>query len=322
MLGRSVASYEILETLGEGGMGVVYKARDLRLERFVALKFLKPEGITAERRNRFLQEAKSISALNHPNIVHVYDIGQWDGADYIAMEYVEGVTLQSLLYTERLPVNQALNFAIQISDAMAAAHEAGIVHRDLKPGNILITGRKRVKVVDFGLAKLVDPDASADSSSASAETQTALASPVYTVAGMIVGSLAYMSPEQAEGKPIDARSDIFAFGLVLYEMLAGRPAFSGSKFEVLSAIVNDEPKQLLDSSPDIVPELDWIVARCLQRTRNAVFSGWRRFARRSRICGPKPAVPAAAELSRVRRLRRCPCCLRPHPNPQACSADG
>lgn len=316
MVGRSVASYEILETLGEGGMGVVYKARDIRLERFVALKFLKPEGITAERRNRFLQEAKSISALNHPNIVHVYDIGQWDGADYIAMEYVEGVTLQNLLNTARLPFNQALNFAIQISDAMAAAHEAGIVHRDLKPGNILITGRKRVKVVDFGLAKLVDPD----TSSASAETQTALAKPVYTVAGMIVGSLAYMSPEQAEGKPIDARSDIFAFGLVLYEMLAGRPAFAGSKFEVLSAIVNDEPKQLSDSSPDIVPELDWIVARCLRKDPERRFqrmaevraaledlraetssSGNRRALSSSQIAAPPSPPPAAPKLASIHR---------------------
>lgn len=277
MVGRSISSYQILETLGEGGMGVVYRARDTRLERFVALKFLKPEGITADRIRRFLQEAKSVSALNHPNIVHIYDIGQFEGSEYIVMEYVEGVTLQALLAAERLTVKQALNFAVQIADAMAAAHNTGIVHRDLKPGNILIANRRRVKVVDFGLAKLVDPDSGQDGSDISDVTQTAISKPVYTAIGILLGTLAYMSPEQAEGRPVDARSDIFSFGLIMYEMLTGRPAFSGSKFTVLAAIVNNEPRKLVESCPEVSPELDWIVARCMRKDPE------RRFQRMSEV---------------------------------------
>ncbi len=265
MVGRTVSTYEILESLGEGGMGVVYKARDTRLERFVALKFLKPEGITPERKLRFLQEARSLSGLNHPNIVHVHDIGEWEGMDFIAMEFVAGTTLQELLTRGPLALREALKFAIQIADAVSAAHEAGIVHRDLKPGNIIVTERKRIKVLDFGLAKLVDPEIATSDASGSSETKIAAQKLNYTVDGMLVGSISYMSPEQALGQRVDARSDIFAFGSILYEMLAGAAAFPGSKVETLANIIYTEPKSLSEISTEINPELEWIVARCLRK---------------------------------------------------------
>ena len=257
MIGRTVSHYEITEKLGEGGMGVVYKARDSRLKRFVALKVLPPEKVAdAERRQRFVQEAQSASALNHPNIVTVYDIGQSDGVDFIAMEYVEGTTLDELIGRKGLKLNEALRCAIQIADALVKAHAAGIVHRDLKPGNVMMTPDGRVKVLDFGLAKL---------------TETALVGPEdptvtarqSTEVGVVVGTAAYMSPEQAEGKKVDARSDIFSFGSVFYEMLTGRRAFRrDTPALTLAAILHLEPAPLPEGTPG---ELERIVSRCLRK---------------------------------------------------------
>ena len=257
MIGRTISHYEITEKLGEGGMGVVYKARDSRLKRFVALKVLPPEKVAdPERKQRFVQEAQSASALNHPNIVTVYDIGQSEGIDFIAMEYVEGQTLDGLIGRKGLKLNEALRCAIQIADALAKAHAAGIVHRDLKPGNVMVTPDGRVKVLDFGLAKLTEtaPVGPEDS------TLTARQS---TELGMIVGTAAYMSPEQAEGKKVDARSDIFSFGSVLYEMLTGRRAFQrDSSALTLAAILHLEPPPF---PAEIPQELERVVARCLRK---------------------------------------------------------
>ncbi len=254
MIGRTISHYEITEKLGEGGMGVVYKARDSHLKRFVALKVLPPEKVTdPERKQRFVQEARAASALNHPNIVTVHDIDQSDGIDFIAMEYVEGKTLDELIGRTGLKLNEALKYAVQIADALAKAHAAGIVHRDLKPGNVMVTAEGRVKVLDFGLAKLTEAEAGPDDSTRTERQSTEL--------GVIVGTASYMSPEQAEGKTVDARSDIFSFGSLLYEMLTGLRAFKrDSQALTLVAVLHMEPPPL---PAEIPQELERAVARCL-----------------------------------------------------------
>jgi len=256
MVGRTASHYQIVEKLGEGGMGVVYKARDSRLGRFVALKILPPEKVADPGcKRRFVQEAKAASALNHPNIVTVYDTDQADGVDFIAMEFVEGKTLSEAIGRKGLRLDEALKYAIQIADALARAHSAGIVHRDLKPGNVMVTGEGRVKVLDFGLAKLTETAARAED-----ETKTAQAS---TELGVIVGTASYMSPEQAEGKKVDARSDIFSFGSLLYEMLTGRRAFRrDNPAMTLGAILHMEPQPL---EPAIPRSLAKVVMQCLRK---------------------------------------------------------
>jgi serine/threonine protein kinase len=206
----TISHYEILEKLGEGGMGVVWKARDTRLERFVAIKLL-PAGKTADpaRRLRFVQEARAASALNHPRIITIYDIDRSegpDGADFIAMEFVAGRTLDELMPGKGLRIGDVLKYAIQIADALAAAHAAGIVHRDLKPANVMVTEKGDVKVLDFGLAKLLDTTTITEVDN----TQTVAANRPNTEEGAILGTASYMSPEQAEGKKVDARSDVFS----------------------------------------------------------------------------------------------------------------
>jgi len=212
MIGKTIAHYQVVGKLGEGGMGVVYKARDLNLDRFLALKVLPPERVAdPERKRRFVQEAKAASALNHPNIVHIYELGDFEGAQFIAMEYVEGKTLDQLIGRKGLRLNAALKSAVQIADALSKAHSAGIIHRDLKPRNVMVTESGLVKVLDFGLAKLTEPT----ESNALVDTETIRTDDEkkpQTMEGVIVGTAAYMSPEQAEGKSVDARSDIFAFG--------------------------------------------------------------------------------------------------------------
>ena len=259
MTGRTFLHYNIVEKLGEGGMGVVWKARDTHLERFVAVKVLPAEKLKdAERQHRFVQEAKAASALNHPNIVHIYDIAEADGTPFIAMEYVAGKTLDQIIGRKGVRVSEALRYSVQIADALAKAHAAGIVHRDLKPTNIMVTPDGLVKILDFGLAKLTEP-ARGDLG----ETRTVSEAGPATEEGAIVGTVAYMSPEQAEGKEVDGRSDIFSFGAVLYEMITGRRAFYGdSKLSTLSAILKEEPAAL----PTEVPrDLEKIIARCLRK---------------------------------------------------------
>jgi Tol biopolymer transport system component/predicted Ser/Thr protein kinase len=259
---RNLGHYEVLEKLGEGGMGVVWKARDTRLERFVALKVLPAEKMSdPERKRRFVQEAKAASALNHPNIISIYDIDQSDGADFIVMEFVLGKTLGQLIPGKGLRLNEALKYAIQISDALAAAHTAGIVHRDLKPGNVMVNENGLVKVLDFGLAKLTERGGAGES----ATTETIVEGPK-TEEGTIVGTVSYMSPEQAEGKKVDARSDIFSFGALLYEMLTGRRAFQGdSRMSTLAAILNREPEPAEQKAPEIPREVSKILQRCLRK---------------------------------------------------------
>ena len=233
MIGQSILHYRVLEKLGEGGMGVVYKARDTRLDRLVAIKILPADKISdPERKRRFVQEAKAASGLNHPNIVTIYDIGQADGIDFISMEYVAGKTLDRLIPRHGMRLTEALKCAVQVADALARAHAAGIVHRDIKPGNIMMDEHGLVKVLDFGLAKLTEI--------APAEDDTTQTLRPATEEGKIVGTVAYMSPEQAEGKKVDARSDIFSFGSVLYEMVTGQRAFSGeTKGSTLAAVLKD-----------------------------------------------------------------------------------
>ena len=258
--GSRLSHFEILEKLGEGGMGVVYKARDLRLNRPVAIKVLPEQAAgSTDRQARFEREAKAASALNHPNIVTVYEVDQADDVTFIVMEFIDGKTLGNVIARKGLPLTEALKYSLQIADALAAAHGIGIVHRDIKPANVMITGTGLVKVLDFGLAKLAaSVNASTPESSA---TVTMQSDP-----GVIVGTTAYMSPEQAQGLAIDARSDIFAFGTLLYEMLTGKQPFAGeTKLSTLSAIVNQEPLPVQQLAKGLPAELDRIVARCLRK---------------------------------------------------------
>jgi serine/threonine protein kinase len=260
MTGTTIGHYQILEKLGEGGMGEVYKARDVLLNRTAALKFL-PADSAGDKRHRFVQEAQSASALNHPNIITIYEVATAGARDFIAMELVQGQTLDEIIASKPLPLERVLTYGVQIADALAAAHAAGIVHRDLKPGNVMVTDSGMVKVLDFGLAKLM-PGAS----SPSGVSETVLAGAPRTVEETILGTVAYMSPEQAEGKPVDHRSDIFSFGAVLLEMLTGRRAFYGeSTASTLAAILTAEPPSLSMDLPGVPVELIRIIFRCLRK---------------------------------------------------------
>jgi serine/threonine protein kinase len=260
MTGRTILHYEVLEKLGAGGMGEIYKARDPRLNRTVAIKAL-PAGSTEdpERRRRFIQEAQAASGLNHPNIITIHDILTEDGSDYMVMEHVEGKTLAELIPSGGLGAGTTLQYAVQIADALAAAHAAGIVHRDLKPGNVMVTESGRVKVLDFGLAKVTVANRLTE------DTQTIGAAPM-TVEGSILGTVSYMSPEQAQGKKVDARSDIFSFGALAYEMVTGRKAFGGdSAITTLTAILRDEVRPIRDFAAGVPPELEEIILRALRK---------------------------------------------------------
>jgi len=260
LVGRELGVYAIRGRLGAGGMGEVYRAHDARLGRDVALKIL-PEALAADpdRVRRFEKEARAVSALNHPNIVTVYEIGSADSLSYIAMELVEGRTLRDLLASGPLQVKRLLELSAQIADGLARAHEAGIIHRDLKPENIMISKDGFAKVLDFGLAKRL-PFENSDTSKSATSTMTE--------EGMIVGTVGYMSPEQASGRPIDYRSDQFAFGSILYEMIAGRRAFDRpSKAEALAAIIRDSPDPQALQRAEVPAPLRWIVERCLSKDR-------------------------------------------------------
>jgi len=265
MVGKTLRSYRIESQLGVGGMGVVYKAVDSHLDRTAAIKVLVTSAVSPDREKRFVQEAKAASSLNHANIVTIYDIdtAEIDGKPvrYIAMEFVAGETLDHLIGRKGLGVRTALKYASQIADALAAAHAAGIVHRDLKPSNVMVTPQGVVKVLDFGLAKLNDgtqPDAFAETVHGDRAS--------LTEEGTILGTVAYMSPEQADGKNVDSRSDIFSFGSMLYEMVTGQRAFAaGSKLSSLSAVLHTEPQPASRAVPDVPPELDRIIARCLKK---------------------------------------------------------
>ncbi len=261
MIGQTLFQYQILEKLGEGGMGVVYKARDTRLNRFVAIKSL-PAGHfhNPERRRRFLQEAQALSALNHPNIVTVYDLVEDNGADYLVMEFVPGKTLDRVAGRKGLGIQEVLRYAVQMADGLAASHKAGIVHRDLKPGNVLVTESGQIKLVDFGLAKNVTEE------SVPAENEATRTERAVTEKGVVMGTASYMSPEQAQGKNVDARTDIFSLGAVMHEMLTGRRTFQGDNLaSIMSSVLRDEPKPIEESAPDAPKDLVRAVNRCLRK---------------------------------------------------------
>jgi Tol biopolymer transport system component/tRNA A-37 threonylcarbamoyl transferase component Bud32 len=260
-----ISHYEIVEKIGEGGMGCVYKARDLHLDRTVAIKVLRDDKVADPRRQRrFVQEAKAASALNHPNIVTIYDIDEAGGVHFIAMEYVSGRTMGEMIGRNGLPVPEALQYAVQVADALAAAHRAGIVHRDLKPANVMVAEAGLVKVLDFGLAKLRERGDAPRPAPGTTETLTGNAPD--TEEGAILGTAAYMSPEQVDGKTADARSDIFSFGAVLYEMITGRRAFQGSStVSTMAAILNKEPAPLRELAAEAPRELERAIVRCLRK---------------------------------------------------------
>ena len=263
VLGTTLLHYQIVEKLGEGGMGVVYKARDTHLDRFVALKVLPHDRVAnEERKRRFIQEAKAASALNHPNIVTIYDIATDRDVTFIAMEFIPGKALSDAIPRQGLPLPQVLNYAAQIADGLAKAHQAGIIHRDLKPGNIMIGDDGRVRILDFGLAKLTDPVIGSEDA-----THTMANEPApKTDEGIVLGTVAYMSPEQAEGRKVDTRTDIFSFGVVLYEMITGRKPFTGqTRLATMSAILKEPPKPLSDAAPGVPPDLERLVDRCLRK---------------------------------------------------------
>ncbi|HQQ78778.1 MAG TPA: protein kinase [Thermoanaerobaculia bacterium] len=273
MIGTTLSHYRILEKIGEGGMGVVYRAVDTRLDRTVALKVLRPETVgDPERKWRFIREAKAASALNHPHIVTIHDVDADQGVDFMVMEYVEGTPLNRLILPGGLPVREAVDIAVRIASALGAAHAAGIVHRDVKPANVVVGPGGRVKVLDFGLAKLVERGPGPDDMT-SDSTATAASIIERTREGVILGTVAYMSPEQAEGKPLDARSDVFSLGAVIHEMLTGRRPFQGDSYlRTLTAILRDPPPALAAVRPDVPSGLEKIVTRALAKRPEDRFS--------------------------------------------------
>ncbi|HEY3173895.1 MAG TPA: protein kinase [Thermoanaerobaculia bacterium] len=271
--GTRLGPYEILAPLGAGGMGEVYRARDTRLKREVAVKVL-PASFSQdpERLRRFEQEARAASALNHPNILTIHDIGTHEGAPYLVSELLEGETLREQLEEGRLPVRKAIAYAVQLARGLAAAHDKGIVHRDLKPENLFVTRDERVKILDFGLAKLTRPEFIRDGSQA--PTNVAETEP-----GTVLGTLFYMSPEQVRGLPADHRSDIFSVGGILYEMLSGRRAFGGeTAADTMSAILREEPPEMAATVSGIPSGLERVVRRCLEKSRESRFQSARDLA--------------------------------------------